>query len=224
MPSLYSNVIRGKEISDKKLISPPILETIYSKEIEEKSTDVVKPEVDIDSIYKAIEKEAREKGNEIIKEYENRAQEIIENSHIIAETIKEEAVDKGYQDGYQKGYKEGYDYGTEEAKRENEEIINDSIEKREIAYKFLDECHIESRQYISQIQDEVIDIVMEVSKKVVLTEVTQNREVILSIIESAILKCADKDKIIIKLSPKNAAIIKEEKNRFSSLVDEKCNI
>ncbi|MEG0129760.1 MAG: hypothetical protein RR539_04175, partial [Clostridium sp.] len=76
MPSLYSNVIRGKEISDKKLISPPILETIYSKEIEEKSTDVVKPEVDIDSIYKAIEKEAREKGNEIIKEYENRAQEI----------------------------------------------------------------------------------------------------------------------------------------------------
>ncbi|MEG1415497.1 MAG: hypothetical protein RSC49_02715, partial [Clostridium sp.] len=27
-----------------------------------------------------------------------------------------------------------------------------------------------------------------------------------------------------KLSPKNAAIIKEEKNRFSSLVDEKCNI
>ncbi|MEF9952008.1 MAG: FliH/SctL family protein [Clostridium sp.] len=200
------------------------MEKIFSKEIEEKSSETAKQELDINSIYKAIEKEAHEKGQEIINQYNEKANSIIENANTLAENLKEEASENGYQEGYKKGYSEGYDFGINEAKNEYQKIIDDAEKQRNMAYEFLEECHIESRQYLGQVEHEIINMAMEVSRKVILAEIKENKELMINIIEAAILKCADKEKIIIKLSPKNSAIVKEEKNRFSSLVDEKCNI
>ncbi|KMT21701.1 FliH/SctL family protein [Clostridium cylindrosporum] len=224
MPSLYSNIIRGKEVSEKKLISPPIIEKIYKKEIDEVENLTQKVEVNIDDIYKTIEKEAIEKGEEILESYREKAKKIIEESEKEARSIKETSMEEGFQEGYKKGYQEGYTFGKDEAKNEYENLISEASEIRCNAKKYIEECYRESRHYISSVENEFIDIIIEVSRKVINTELSQNNEAILSILESAILKCVDKKQVILKLSPKNSSVVKLEKNRISSLVDEKCNI
>ncbi|MEG0641811.1 MAG: FliH/SctL family protein [Clostridium sp.] len=224
MPSSYSNIIRGTKISEKKLISPPILEKILIKEVQKNNKGSEIPEVDIESIYKAIEIEAEIKGKEIIDAYKQKAEEILEDSKIQISELKEKAKEDGFQLGYKEGYSEGYSYGINEAKNEYDNLINGAREAKLNAEKYVEECFTRSRKYIKDVENEILNLVIGVSKKVIITELSQNKEAILNVMESAILKCGDKTQILIKLSPSNAIIVKNEKNRFSSLIDEKCNI
>lgn len=224
MPSLCSNIIRGKEISEKKLISPPIIEKIYEKKIKEVEEVNGSSDIDINDIYKKAEKEAEKKGEEIVESYRSRAEEILSSAREEIKVIKENANEEGYQAGYKTGYKEGYSYGIDEAKKEYENLINEAEITRNKAKEYLENCYSESRQYISDVKEEIINIIVEVSRKVIAAELQQNKEAVSSILESAILRCADKNQIILKLSAKNAEVAKVEKSRFLSIVDENCNI
>lgn len=224
MPSLYSNIIRGKEISEKKLISPPIIEKIYEKKIKEIEGINSEQEIDIDGIYKTAEKEAEKKGEEIIESYRIRAEEILTDARDEVLTLKENAKEEGYQSGYKEGYKEGYTYGIDEAKKEYEELLSEAEKTRNTANEYLENCYKESRQYINDVEEEIVKMIIDISRKVIGTELDQNKDAVSSILESALLRCADKKQIILKLSAKNADIAKVEKNRFSSIIDENCNI
>lgn len=224
MPSLYNNIIRGKEISEKKLISPPIMENLYKEKIKSVVEEEEPSSVDIEKICRDIEEEAKAKGEEILNSYREKAEKIIEEANIEAISIKEEAKDSGYQEGYKKGYQEGYTYGIEEAKSEYDTLLDEANKAKENAMEYLENCYKESRKYINDVQEEIINIIIDVSKKVINKEITENKEVLLNLLEPAILKCADKEQIILKLSPKNASYIKSEKDRLIPLVDEKCNI
>lgn len=224
MPSSYNNVIKGKEISEKKLISlPSIEEKIYKKQIEKIESSNFNLDLDGEKISKIMEK-AKKDGEDLIESYRKEGEKLIVSAREEIETLKEEAKEEGYQVGYKDGYKDGYAYGDDEVRKENEALIEETKKIRDTANEYLKTCHIESRDYIKSTEVEIINMILEVSRKVISTEISQNKEAVASLLETAILKCVGKEQVVLRLSPKNASIAKTEKERFIPLVDENCKI
>lgn len=227
MPSLYKGIIRGEISEETKLISSPKIEELYNKKFEEIQKKNKENGINVSEVQhkgEEILESFRLQGLEILEDYKKQAEELLEEAKKKASDILESSKEEGYQTGYKSGYKDGYSYGENEAKSEYNSLIEEGKEKRENAERYLENCYLESREYISNVENEVLDVVMEVSRKVICTEILQNKESILSLIESSLLKCADKKQVIIKLSNKNSKIAKIEKERFSSILGEECNI
>ena len=227
MPSLYRGIIRGEISEETKLISSPKIEELYNKKFEEIQKKNKENSVDVSKVQdegEEILESFRLQGVEILESLKKQGEEFLKESKEKAAEILESSKEEGYQIGYKSGYKDGYSYGEGEAKTEYESLIKEGKEKRESAKKYLETCYEESREYILDVKNEILDIVMEISRKVICTEILQNKESVLSLIESSLLRCADKKQVIIKLSDKNSKIAKMEKERFYSVLGEGCNI
>ena len=119
------------------------------------------------------------------------------------ERVFADEVQKARQAGIQQGYQSGMQKGLEEAGKilkEFDRAIKDTVEQREALFE-------EARQ-------EVLDLIVQISRKVTFDAVVADPEVTLEIINGVINTLVDRSKLKIKVNPDHLPIIEQNMNRF----------
>lgn len=145
----------------------------------------------------------------IIEEANYEAKTIIDKAHVDKEEIYNNASQSGYEEGYNKGYKKSVN-DTKEALRNASEII-DGLEKRK-------------SEIYNNSEEEILNLVLDVSKKVIGDEIKQNKEAILSVITQGIEKCSFRSELKIRVSPEEYTYAVENKDKILRLIEGLSNI
>jgi flagellar assembly protein FliH len=126
--------------------------------------------------------------------------------------MKDSAQKKGYDEGFEKGYYEG----MEKAKAEIEQKYSALLSAMQgLAGTALAEKH----KIINNTEADIVDLSIEIAKKVVDRELTANKSIIINFVKEAIKKLEDKEKIIIYAHPQDIELIKSHRDEFKELVD-----
>lgn len=151
-----------------------------------------------------IIKQAKMLYADIIDEANSEAFKIIENANIEIKARKTEEFEGAYKEGLEKGYNEG--------KLEAETIINQA--------KSIKEFFLQRKgEIFKDAETEIVELVLEISKKVIGQELKQNNEIIISLVKQALERSAYKSKISIKVSAEDYKYVLENKDLIESLVE-----
>ncbi len=128
----------------------------------------------------------------------------------IYEESKKEGYNSGFKEGFEKGFEKGYEEGFKKA---SEDIL---IEQKKLKSKIsdLDKIihHLVSfkEEQIKSFLPEILGLSIKIAKKIVSTELSINKKILLNIIKEALEEISVAEKIIIKINPEDFATIKEE--------------
>ena len=124
----------------------------------------------------------------------------------IEETYERElaaARKNGLEEGHKKGYTEGLELGRDEARKvltAFNQAIKDSIEQREAM--------------LNESRDQILDLVVKISRKVTFDSIDINREATAAIIAGVIDQLVDRSQLKIKVHPDHLAVVEQNIDRF----------
>ena len=133
----------------------------------------------------------------------------------------EEAI-ANKEEEHQQSLKEAYEQGVEEGKRVQAEIDSAEIEER---IKSINEANnnnlfeliqkdLEEREYyFSTLEEQLKEVIITIAKQVVKTEITQNQQVVASVLKRALFYVAEKNSFEIRVNP-------SEKDRVEELIEQ----
>ncbi|HWR60328.1 MAG TPA: FliH/SctL family protein [Clostridia bacterium] len=159
--------------------------------------------------------ETEEAARNIIEDAKEMYLKIIEEANSEARTIVKSAEEEALKllvEARENGHKEGYEAGYLNGREEARSVIEEASGIRE----FLDgrKCDI-----YREAEEQVLQLVLDISKKVIGDEVTQNKEAILSLVNQALQKCAFKKQLVLRVSSQDYEFILEHKERICTLVE-----
>lgn len=196
-----SNVIKSYQVVEEKAIVNDNVKT------EGKKT------------YEKIIKDAWEKHDEIINKAKQKAESIItearENADIIMEKTYKKSqiiIEESKQKGYEEGYKKGYEEGCITAEKIIEEA--NSIKREYLRNK---------AEYLKQLEKDIIELVVNISEKIINQKMDDDKEVIISVILKGLENLLVSDKVIIRVSKDDYDIVELAKERLlaeASLIED----
>lgn len=151
----------------------------------------------------SILEQANEEASLIIKEAAYEARRIIDDAYTEA---KEKAAAM-IEEAWQKGYAEG----MEAAKKQYEEIIAEAEDIKGSA-------KIQHYEVISGLESEIVQLVLDISKKVIGDEITLNKPSMLTLIKQAIEKCSNKSNIVLKVANEDYLFIAENMDKLTDIL------
>lgn len=125
---------------------------------------------------------ARKEAEKIINEAKLKADLILNSVHEEVAVRVKEAEEKAREDGYK--------HGESLARQHYQSLISEAEELKQKAKELHDNT-------ISGLEDEIVEIIIQVAKKVIGTELSQNRDVILGLIRTALSATSPTEKITI---------------------------
>lgn len=191
----YGNVLKSYQINMgiPYQVKPKQKETVPEEKVTETPAAADKgpsPE--------AILENARKEAGKIIEEARLQAELIISSANEkVAARIEEEG---------QKAREEGYKYGESLARQHYQKLISEAEEIKQKAKEIHDNT-------ISGLEGEIIELIIQIAKKVIGTELTQNSDVILGLIRNALSATSTTDKILICVSADDYDFVVENKQR-----------
>ena len=148
-------------------------------------------------------REIEEKINKLFSEKKLEAEKLIENAKEEADRIRKEAFEKGYKEGLEKAY--------EEKKKEIEEKLENLSNILNLLKNFENEIFLKYKNLITE-------IILEITKKIIKTEISCNsKEILLKNIEETLKKIVDNGKIEIKVNPEDYDFIISELKNIKSV-------
>lgn len=160
--------------------------------------------------------------NEVIT---SEQQEVVQEKTISKEEIMEEYIKEAqeqaklqYDAQMQKAYEEGILRAQEEAtniieqaKIEYENILNEIVKLKEDAIN-------EYKKEIKDNEEQIVDLALDIAEKIINYEVNRSDDYIVSIVEDAVNRVANKKDVIVKLSTQDYYIIQANKKLLMSRV------
>lgn len=140
----------------------------------------------------------------IIEDANNEAKRIVEESIAAIEEHKKKVMKDAYEQGFNKGY--------EEARRKKEEVIEE-------AKRIRDSLDERKKCILKESEQEVIKLVLDISKKIIRDEIKQDKDIIISQIKLALDKCSYKNNVSIKVSSEDYHNVSANRNVIESLVE-----
>ncbi|MFF2448094.1 FliH/SctL family protein [Neobacillus sp. NPDC058068] len=125
----------------------------------------------------------------------------------------EEEKRRGYQEGYQNGFEEG----TEHAKLQNREII-------EQASAILEQAFQEKQAVIQEAEPFVIELSVEIAKKILQQELQLNQEALLPMIKQSLSSVYETTSLTISVAPADFAFVQKQREQLLSVVNGKIEI
>lgn len=177
-----------------------------TKKIEEDRTinnDVNNP-ADEEEYANSIIEDAKEMYLKIIEEANAEARKIMERAETESRSLLSVSKENGYKEGYESGYLKG--------KNEAQSIIDEASEIK----LFLDRRR---ESLYKETEEQILDLIMNISKKVIGQDLSQNKEALLSLINQGLQKCAFKDKLTLKISNLDFDFVNENKYRICKMVE-----
>ena len=165
---------------------------------------VEKPE-ELEEIAEAVEDpcdllaRAKEEAELILKEAELEAARVIEKAEF--EASERKAAIEG------EAWQKGYDDGLQAAKGEYEALLQEAESIRE-------QAKTEYNEVLAGIECDAVDMVLEISRKVIGDEIEINKDSVLSLIKHAFERCGCKEGIILKVSADDYDYIVENREKI----------
>jgi flagellar assembly protein FliH len=167
-----------------------------------------------------IVREAYEKSKLIVEKAERESETIVEKaieesqekSELIEEESRQRGYESGYSEGYEKGQIEGHESGYEKAYSETLEKRKEIIEEANlIKSNYL----IEREKIINDLEPDIINLVREISEKVINREI-EKPDYMVDLILKGLSSLNDKDNIIIRVSKEDYEKVNEFKPEILS--------
>ena len=168
-----------------------------------------------------------------IADKEQRAIQLLKDAKVEAEIIKQEAQAererllaaaqeeieqeklKASQEGRNEGYQAGYQDGEGKVREEMAGVINDANAKAE---KTLRDAKEATRDYIQQAEQDMVKIVMAVVEKILPQHFIDAPQVVLPLVQKAILKVKDQKELKIHVSPQDYDLVLLARNEFRGIL------
>lgn len=176
---------------------------IIKKIIEPKPSDVSKIE-DLEQEATNIIDDAKKMYLRIIEEANLEAQRILETACQEREVIHLNSAEQGNAEGYASGLEEGL-YKAEAIIQQAAELKLQLDERNKTIYK--------------DAEIEIIEMVLDISRKVIGEELTQSPDVLFSLIRKALDKCTFKEKLSIRVSEQDYDYVNDNKDRIVMLTE-----
>lgn len=167
---------------------PEVEETEHEAELLSASDDIIK--------------KAKHESELIIKEADCEAKRIISKAR---EEAEKEAK-RQQEEAWQKGYAEG----SEAAKTQYEALLT---EAEEVKRRSIDE----RSNMLAGMEKDILELVINVARKVVAAELTVNREIVLQLLRDALNDCSSKESAAIKVSPEDYDVLNENMEEIMSI-------
>ena len=174
----------------RKIEAPKPLDVSQIEDLEEEATNII---ADAKKMYLRI-----------IEEANIEAQKILETANQEREEIHLNSAEQGNAEGYASGLAQGLNQA--------EGIIQQAAELK----LQLDE---RSKRIYKEAEIEIMEMVLDIARKVIGEELTQNADVLVSLIKKALDKCAFKEKLSIRVSELDYDYVIDNKDRIVILTE-----
>jgi flagellar assembly protein FliH len=161
----------------------------------------------------------REIYNSVIENANNEAVRIIDEAKVIADRMiceanekAEEEMEKSREEGRRQGFEEGLREGKEEALRKHEELIKEAESIR-------DKANEDYANILKSAEEDIAALVMNVARKVINTELTMNKKIILNLVSEALMRSSNRDSLVIRVSREDYDFVKENEESIKERVD-----
>ena len=198
---LKSQLLSADEVSNPS-IKPWKLDSLEKKQ-EEKQEKI------LSSVIQSLKKEA--------------APEVQKQTKLIKKTAYDEAYKKGYEAGFKKGLNLGKVEGKEQALHKEEKILQPKVDSLQELVEFM----LQPYQAVSEeVFLNLIEIVVEISSKLIKDEIAENSDWILKVLNEAVVKLPFGSKPIkIYLNSEDFAVVEQysasNNNVWELFVDDK---
>ncbi|CAD7774373.1 V-type proton ATPase subunit E [Candidatus Methanoperedenaceae archaeon GB37] len=139
--------------------------------------------------------------------FEQKKQEI---EHLLEKAKKEAEIIK--KKAYEEGFIKGKNEGLELEKKRLSEIVHNLING-------LSEINYLKEKMVKQLEKNMIILIKEISKKVILNETFTNKEIVKNLIKQALQQLIDKTHVDIKVSPQDFEYLLKFKKKFLEEVE-----
>ncbi|MBC7472897.1 MAG: hypothetical protein H7263_01300 [Candidatus Sericytochromatia bacterium] len=163
-----------------------------------------------------IKEEAKYEGQAVEQRYQQEAEGIVSDAHIEsskiiqnAEEQHQEIVEAATQDGFNVGYQEG----REEAIRENAQLLMDTTNA-------LNELHVAFPAAVKENEGKLIKIAIRVADALIKDEIVSRPEICVKILDKAIRRVSDLERVLIKVNPLDLDLILPKENYFRGLLSD----
>jgi len=174
----------------RKIEAPKPLDVSQIEDLEEEATNIIE--------------DAKKMYLRIIEEANIEAQKILETANQEREEIHLNSAEQGNAEGYASGLAQGLNQA--------EGIIQQAAELK----LQLDE---RSKRIYKEAEIEIMEMVLDIARKVIGEELTQNADVLVSLIKKALDKCAFKEKLSIRVSELDYDYVIDNKDRIVILTE-----
>jgi len=140
----------------------------------------------------------------IFKQKKQEIEHLLEKAKKEAEIIKKKA--------YEEGFIRGKNEGLELEKKRLSEIVHNLING-------LSEINCLKEKMVEQLEKNMIILIKEISKKVILNETFTNKEIVKNLIKQALQQLIDKTHVDIKVSPQDFEYLLKFKKKFLEEVE-----
>lgn len=196
-----SNVIKSSLV---RIVDTPVYLSKEQDESKELQIDLSKKIAEAEAAASEIIERAKLEAESIIAKAQMDAKKILEDAHINAGNTYETAKKDGYSEGYEKGYSEGKKISDELIKEANE-IKKSYLKEREVV--------------LSNIEKDVINMVIHLCEKIINKKLIEDEEAIISLIVKGINSLNVKENIIIKVSKEDYNIVEMSKQRILAMAN-----
>jgi flagellar assembly protein FliH len=179
------------------------------------NTPIIKSMVESFPIEESQNENLEEAANNIIDDAKNMYLRIIDEANSEAQKILEDAQRERetiYSASAEQGYNEGHNAGFNEGKNQAMAIIQQAAELKMILTERSNQIYLEA-------EAELMEMVLEIARKVIGEELTQNQDAIFALIRQAIAKCAFKEKLVIRVSDQDYNYVNENKDKIIMLTE-----
>lgn len=152
---------------------------------------------------------------------QDQAEEILEKARLEAERIISEASGEANKmleearqkiaeymlEAEQKAKEEGYKNGETLARQHYQSLLDEAEALRQQAREVLENT-------VSSLEEEMVNTVLEIGRKIIGMEISQNRDAILGLIRTAMLGSSISDEIIVHVSPDDYEYVEENRDKL----------
>jgi len=142
---------------------------------------------------------ARKEAEKIINEARLKAESILNSANATVAAMAKEAEEKAREEGFKNGEALAW--------KQYQGLINEAEELKRAAKEIHDST-------IAGLESEIVEIIIQTAKKIVGTELTQNKDVVLGLIRNAISAASLADKICIHVSDEEYDYVVNNKERL----------
>jgi flagellar assembly protein FliH len=129
-----------------------------------------------------------------------------------AEELKTQKQKEGYDSGFEKGYYEGLEKSTAEVEQKYASLLSTMQTLTESALS-------EKNKVVKSAEDDVVDLSVDIAKKVVDRELETNHDIVVNFVKEAIKALENREKITIYAHPDDIELIKSHREDFKKLTD-----
>lgn len=204
MKSLYNKIFKNNQITYGGSYQIKVPESLlkYADEV----NDTVQPEDEPDeqTTPEELLEKTKHKCSMMLKEAQLESDRLMEEAKAEANTQADSIAEEAWQRGYAEG--------MEAAASQNRAILD---EAEQIRINTIEEYET----MMNKMEADMVELVMDVSRKTVAAELATNRSVIIQLIRDALPNCSNKSGAVLKVSPIDADYLAENIEELQTSVE-----